>query len=277
MRTAQPQWTPSDPRDLLTTVFVDSPGPEHTLTDKSIAIQKSSSIANDVGAAGASPGDTIEYTLAFQISDYFSFGDLLITDVLSDGQRLDTGFAPTFTVTDRNGTAAGTFDSGAATPDMIINLSQIGNDTDPATDGSTRLSFDVSQALLNAGETDGVLQGGRSIAPDAGAATGTIRFRTTIQEHFSDTYLPNTPNVSEGDLLTNSVTIEGSIRDNHDLLTVLGSESDTSSASVMVVTGSLQQECLCREWQHVALVAHSRGTRRRSDVPLHLSTTHDGL
>ena len=62
---------------------------------------------------------------------------------------------------------------------------------------------------MNAGEAHGILQGGRSVAPDAGPATGTITFRTTIQEHFSDTYLPNTPNVSEGDSLQNNVTIDG--------------------------------------------------------------------
>ena len=102
--------------------------------------------------------------------------------------------------------------------------------------------FDISQALLNAGEADAVLQGGRSTTPDASAATGTITFRTTIQEHFSDSYLPKTPNVSEGDTLSNSVTISGSIRDNANLLTTLGWEADTSSRTVTVITGTLSKQ-----------------------------------
>ncbi len=233
------QWLPTDSRDPLTSVTVDSPTPEHTLFDKSIAIQKSSSLVNDVGATGPSPGDTIEYQLTFQISDYFSFGDLIVTDVFSDGQRLAAGFTPTFSITDRQGAVAGTFAQSGGTPDLIVDLSAIGNDTNPATDGSTRLVFDISQALRNAGAADGVLQGGRSVAPDAGPATGTITFRTTIQEHFSDTYLPNTPNVSEGDSLQNNVTIDGSIRDNGNLTTVLGTEQDTSHRSTTVVVGTL--------------------------------------
>ena len=142
------QWTTDRLPRPLTSVSVDSPTPEHTLFDKSIAIQKSSSLVNDVGATGPSPGDTIAYQLSFQISDYFSFGDLIVTDVFSDGQRLAAGFTPTFSITDRTGTVAGSFTQSGGTPDLIVDLSEIGNDTNPATDGSTRLVFDVSQALL---------------------------------------------------------------------------------------------------------------------------------
>ena len=90
-------WTPADPRDPPHLVSVDPIGIEHRLTDRSIAIQKSSTLWNDLGATGLSPGDTIEYTLSFQISDYFSFGDLAITDILSDGQTIGSGlFAPSY-------------------------------------------------------------------------------------------------------------------------------------------------------------------------------------
>ena len=236
------QWTPTDLRDPAQQVTVAPAGAEHTLNDKSIAIEKSASIVSDVGATGPSPGDTMQYSLAFQLSDYFSFGDLLITDIFSDGQRLDNGFAPTFSVTDRSGTVTGTFTQSGGTPDLTVDLSQIGNDTDPATNGSTRLEFDIAQALLNAGQLDSILQGGRATTPDSVAATGVVTFRTTIQELFSDSYAPNTPNVSEGDTLSNSVTIGGSIRDNTDIATILGTEADTSSSTVTVVTGALSKQ-----------------------------------
>ena len=43
------------------------------LTDKSIETQKGVTIVSDTGAAGTSPGDTLEYTIDFQVSDYFAF------------------------------------------------------------------------------------------------------------------------------------------------------------------------------------------------------------
>ena len=232
-------WTPTDLRDPPALISVDPAGIEHRLTDRSIAIQKSTSLWNDLGATGLSPGDIIEYTLNFQISDYFSFGDLTITDILSDGQRLDPGFAPSFSITDRAGTVTGSFTDLGGSPDLTIDLSEVGNDVDPNTDGSTRLVFDISQALLNAGELDGVLQGGFAIGPSAGAAMGQIHFRAVIQEEFSDTYLPNTPNVSEGDSLTNHVSIAGTIRDNSDVAIELDTEQDTSQTNLTVVVGSL--------------------------------------
>ena len=102
-----------------------------------------------------------------------------MTDVFSDGQRLDASFVPSFSIYrsqwDRRPAHSRSI---GGSPDLVIDLTEIGNDTNPATDGTTRLVFNVSQALLNAGATDGVLQGGRSIAPDAGSATGTLRFRS---------------------------------------------------------------------------------------------------
>ena len=235
-------WTPLDPRDPPTPVNVDAPGFEYIHTNKSLAVQKSAAIASDLGAPGPSPGDTIEYTLEFQVSDYFSIGDLLITDILSDGQRFDTSFTPTFSVTDRSGLVADDFTTTGLTPDLIVDLSQIGNDLEPATDGSTRLEFNVSQALVNAGAADGIVQGGRTAIPDSIAAIGIVTFRTTIEDAFSDTYTPNTPNVASGDLLSNEVVISGTIRDNNDINTVLDSESDNSAESVNIVTGTLTKE-----------------------------------
>lgn len=232
-------WTPADDRDDPTVIVLDPPGPEHSLTVKSLAIQKSSTIVVDTGAPGLSPGDTLEYQLAFQISDYFSFGDLVATDILSDGQQLDAAFTPVLSVNGRHGTFTGPFTTTGSTPDLIVDLSQIGNDTDPATDGSTQLVFDISQALINAGAPDGVLQGGRAVTPDAGPAQGTITFRAVVQEHFSDTYLPNTPNVSAGDVLHNRVTLSGSVRDNLSPATVLGEEEDDSASSRQIAMGTL--------------------------------------
>ena len=86
--------------------------PEHTLTPKSLAIQKGVTIAIDTGAAGASPGDTLQYTLDVQVSDFFAMQDLVVTDVISDGQRRDPGFVPTLTIAEHSGGAT----TGAMAP-----------------------------------------------------------------------------------------------------------------------------------------------------------------
>ena len=85
-------WTPLDPRDVGGTVSEDPAGCEHTLTDKSIAVQKN---VVDINGGGITPGDTLEYTLSFQVSDYFAFSDSVITDTISDGQHFDSTFNPT--------------------------------------------------------------------------------------------------------------------------------------------------------------------------------------
>jgi len=87
-------WTPIDPRDTGGTdnVSAGDPGtPEYTLTDKSIAIQKEH--ANLTGGV-YSPGDVIEYTYDIQISDFFTFDNLISTDIISDGQHIDPSFTP---------------------------------------------------------------------------------------------------------------------------------------------------------------------------------------
>jgi fimbrial isopeptide formation D2 family protein len=91
-------WDPIDSRDAVTPVTANGASPDHILTDKSIAIQKSVSIFNDTGVAGYSPGDTLQYTLTAQISDYFAFQNLVVTDTLGDGLREDGTFTPTLAV-----------------------------------------------------------------------------------------------------------------------------------------------------------------------------------
>src|SRR5262249_47414412 len=96
-------WTPIDPRDPPNQpIIVDPPGPEHTLTVKSLAIQKTSSLVVDQGQAGPTPGDTIQYTVPFQVSDYFAFTNLVIDDLLGDGPHFDAAFGATLQV-DGNG------------------------------------------------------------------------------------------------------------------------------------------------------------------------------
>jgi hypothetical protein len=231
-------WQPADPRDAGGVDNATTPGgaaPEHSLILLALAIQKQVNVITDTGAPGPTPGDTLAYTLAFQVSDFFTFGDLVVTDVFSDGQRFDATFTPTFSITDRAGTFAGTFNIGTT---LVVDISQIGNDPNPATDGSTRMVFDVSAALVGAGD-DGILQGGRAILPNSVGAIGTITYRTVIQQAFSDTYPSGGPNVDLGDQLSNQVEIDASIRDNLNITTILGNLNQGSGADIDLVRGTL--------------------------------------
>ena len=92
---AQGTWTPIDPRDLPASLVVsNATANDHRLEDQSIAIQKGVRVAVDNNASGISPADVLEYTIDFQVSDYFAFQDIIITDVFSDGQRFDATFPP---------------------------------------------------------------------------------------------------------------------------------------------------------------------------------------
>jgi hypothetical protein len=70
-------WTPIDSRDaggIDNAVARETlAGPDDILENKAIAVQKSVAIDTDSGGTGATPGDVLEYTLEFQVSDYFAF------------------------------------------------------------------------------------------------------------------------------------------------------------------------------------------------------------
>ena len=255
-------WDPIDTRDTGGTdnavADPDPVGPEHILDDKAIAIQKSVAIVNNVGVSGANPGDTLEYTLNFQISDFYTFGDLVIDDIFQDGQLFDFTYGATFTVTDLNGTVAGNFTVRSITnPDggqtLVVDetdidrtddVGEVGSGASDGSDGTTTLRFDLSQALIDNGAADGILQGGFSNgATNGGAATGTITFRTVIQEEYADTFESGDRSVDQGDTITNNnLSITGTVRENAEdgsISNVIHTETDNSSAQIIIATGTL--------------------------------------
>ncbi len=253
--TAIGDWDPLDPRDEGSTGNVNEnpPGCEHTLQDKSIAIQKGVSV---VGGGIPAPGKTLEYTLNFQVSDYFAFNDIVITDLISDGQHFDPTFSPTLSV---NGNGFVSTSSAVNTANFSVSCNYSGASVgaectviDPATNnGITTFSFDVSSELQTR-SFDGKLIGGcvplggtGVLDPDCGtynngATTGTIVFRTTILENFVDNYPSLDASVDQGDVLSNTVSISGNLLSVSDADTLTGqSESDGSSASVSIPYGNI--------------------------------------
>ncbi|MDX9851906.1 MAG: isopeptide-forming domain-containing fimbrial protein, partial [Anaerolineaceae bacterium] len=253
--TAVGNWDPDDPRDEGATGNVNEnpDGCEHLLEDKSIAIQKGVRV---VEGGIPAPGKTLEYTLNFQVSDFFVFDDVVITDIISDGQHFDSTFAPTLSV-NGNGFISTSSVLNAANFTVSCNYSGASVGTEctvinpPPNDGGTTFSFDVSSEL-NSRSLDSKLIGGcvplggtGGLDPDCGtydndATTGTIVFRTTILEEFVDDFPSGDSSVDQGDVLANNVSIFGNLLSVNDASTPTGaSESDGSAASVSIPYGNI--------------------------------------
>jgi uncharacterized repeat protein (TIGR01451 family) len=234
-------WTPLDSCDQLQQL---SEGPVvDTLLDKCIAIQKSVALFTDTGAPGYTPGDILKYTLNFQISDYKTFGSLLITDALSDGQKLVSP-APTLSVKDQYGTMSGNFVSGSdllAIPDPSIHC---GNAV-----GGTKLSFLVSQKMMSLGSSNptlaaGILTGGLATSTSSSTpATGQIVFFVKISDQFAFPQQPGDQFVDKEDPIGNCVVVRGRVMTNVNppaLPTSTGAiGQDDSSTAISIVGDTL--------------------------------------
>lgn len=216
------EWVPSDPRDpptLVTRTVTNA----HTLEAQSIAIQKSSTIVTDVGAPGTSPGDVLEYRLDFQVSDFFAFSNVIISDTLGDGQRLTTTFTPTLSI-NGNGYSLSAAPFNPLNYGVHCNYTAPGPECEtggPPLSGTTQISFFVS--LEQALRGQGLRLIGGCVHPLAGSTmpncntyndgptTGQIRFRAVILDAFSDDYPSGDPSVDGGDLLYNLATIAGDV------------------------------------------------------------------
>lgn len=242
---AQGNWIPTDSRDPSAVAVSNVTANDHTLNAKSIAIQKSVSVVGDTGTTGPSPGDTLEYVLDFQVSDYFAFQNVVIDDLFSDGQS----FVPGSLVLDVNDSHAGTTSSGAVGG---ANFTLTPN----ASGGSDRLVARVSDELALRGYSPGgrlvggaIPAGGTGGPPPVsdpplpfGATRGTLKFRTLINDTFQIDFPSGDPSVDQGDRLTNNVSVTGDLLNVADLAPVIGqSETDTSTASVSIVAGTVSK------------------------------------
>ena len=234
------KWTsanPNYPNEQTVTSSPTDPDSKHTLTAKTTALQKLVADLTHPGAPRA--GDTLEYTLNFQVSDYFALADFNLADVLTDGQEFDTSFTPTITYTQKSQTLTSTFDSA--------NFSAIvqGN-------GSTNVNFDVSAQVDALGlVTDGKLigagipntgTGSPSTLPNptpSGPGThGTITFRTKILNQYRQTPRPGA-DVVQGDVIADNATSDATVLNYATLAPTASTVTDTSSASVTLVSGDV--------------------------------------
>ncbi len=229
---ASATWTSPNPNYPGPQFVVGNPV-SYTVTGKTLALQKSAS-----PTANARAGDVVTYTLSFQLSDYFALGNLVIDDLLSDGQDFDFSVPPTLTFTQKGQTfTAQPFDAANFSVDA----------TRP--DGTMTVDFDVAAQLAALGLATGTSIVGAGIPntgtggpdpnplPGVPGTTGSITFRTVIR----NTYRATGDDVVQGDVIGDTATTDASVLDFADLTPTGGSFSDGSSASVTLASGSLDK------------------------------------
>jgi len=241
-------WDPIDLRDLggIDNAVADPVGFEHELEDQSNAIQKGVAVA--IGGPEVNPGDTLEYTLEIQISDFFAFEALIINDILSDGQRFDTTFTPTFSLTVHGAPTAGPFAPANFT---VIDHFTGGAPPVAPIDGTQEIEFRLSDELVTRALAAQVLGGcvplGGTGGPppdcglfNGGGTVGSITYRAIIQEDYTDDFPSGDSSVDHGDVLNNTVVIAGDVLSVTDGVTPTGfSEDDDSGAGVAIERGAL--------------------------------------
>ena len=234
-------WTSSNinyPGPQSITSDPDDASAQHTLTARTVALQKTFADLTNPGSPRA--GDLIEYTLNFQVSDYFALDNFDITDVISDGQEFDATFTPTLTYTQKAGS-----ESYTAVPFAPANVSVTVNDPG---NGTTDVVFNVSDQLAALrGSADGDLLGAGIPAggtggpfppanPSGPGTRGTIRFRARILDEYRQTPRPGA-DVVQGDVMSDDATTTATVLAFSNLSSTSSSVSDGSSQSFTLVSG----------------------------------------
>ncbi|MEO1991561.1 MAG: hypothetical protein ABGW78_06485 [Pirellulales bacterium] len=207
-----------------------------------MSLQKSFSKVG--GGSTYKAGDTIEYQLNFQVSDYFALNNVTLEDILSDGQELDTSFTPTISFQQQangNNFTDQPFDPGNVTGTINGN-------------GTQTVVFDISEQLkalrlLPDGRMLGAaipFQGTQSGTPDPNTTvtpgtTGTVIFRAKILDEYRTTPAPNAE-VVEGDVMTDTASMTAAVLDYSDALTPTGSNvTDGSQKSFTLANGKTEK------------------------------------
>ncbi|MFO0889864.1 MAG: hypothetical protein U0790_12070 [Isosphaeraceae bacterium] len=232
--TADGTWVPSGGGS------VDLPPASDTASvqPKAIAVQKRVADIDPVYPGVIGPGDTLQYTIEFQVSDFFALQDVSLTDILSDGQSLDPAFTPVLELSGQP-----TFGPSPFTGANFV--------AEVRPDGTTLATFRVSQQLIDQGGS-GILTGGRAGSP-AGPTTGRITFRAEIDREFKHDLAP----VTEGDHLANDVSVSAAI------VGQPGTPGDASGAGLIISTSSLLKTVYA---VNGALVSGSNPTVTAGDV-----------
>jgi uncharacterized repeat protein (TIGR01451 family)/fimbrial isopeptide formation D2 family protein len=198
-----------------------------TIAAKLLTTRKSVADLVDLGNNGPSSGDTLEYSVIVDLSDFWSValggaGSLTVVDTLGDGQ--------TFLGCSDASTTLSAQMNGVSYPVQPAAANCTASAKDPVT-GKTTITLDVGSAIsaLFGPTWFGDLS---NDAIQQGASTLTLKFRTTIDVSYSANPFAGggTPVLSLGDSVGNGVVTSG----------VASGQpvSDPSSASVTIVNAT---------------------------------------
>ncbi|WP_231759362.1 isopeptide-forming domain-containing fimbrial protein [Microbulbifer elongatus] len=198
------------------------------------SLQKAVTLVNDVGGPGYTPGDTIEYTLTMQVSDYMSLDNLSVSDLVGDGIEVDPSSISMSLFL--NGTSFGPSPIAAGNTSVVVNG-----------DGSTTVDVDISQELIDQSLTNGSLDG--DLFAD-GVSQGTTTVVITYQAAIREQYVGPGGSVDALDVIGNQATLtataasaNGEIIENGSSEEIVISQVD-SSKSVFAVNGSTNPDDL---------------------------------
>ena len=194
---------------------------QHRLSDQSIAVQEH---ASKLGSGSLRPGDTVQHRLDFQVSDFFAFDDVVLSDTLADGLRIDPDYAPVLVIESLG--VAGVIAAGNYT--LTEHWSESDSPTGPI-DGSHRIELRVSDELRLRGHS-GLLIGADS--SELGPVTGSVTFRSIVQDAFSEDYPSGEAAIDEGDRLRSSALITGALVDPLSGQSLGTQESDDSGSAL---------------------------------------------
>ncbi|MGX5219730.1 VCBS domain-containing protein [Pseudomonas segetis] len=233
--TATGQWQPLDPRDVANpgdTIAFSGDGFATSIVAKSITLEKQVSLQTDIGSAGLSPGDTLNYVININVSDYFAFGKTLlnqgsfvITDTLSDGQTLVDG---TLTIS---------ANIDGVDYQIPVVFTQVVNP-----DGTTSLVFDIAASIENYYPNHQWING--DLAFDdilQGASTAVLSYQAVIGQSYTPPAGAPHSEINEGDSFGNNATVTATIMEDEVNLTG-EDQSDSSSTTSTIPTSTIDIE-----------------------------------
>ena len=213
-------------------VGFDGDGTDTQTTIEAISVQKTVSLIDLDGSGEASPDDRLEWTISIDISDYWAGQNIILDDVLGDGQDVDLTFAPTLEVSQNGVTTSDTFTYGG--PNVSVGT--------PNVDGTTDIQFDVSAQMGGLGRLSGDQYGGDSAGD--GPSTITVVFRSVILQEYrtnQETGAATPDPIDVSDTLSNSITISADV-DGSDADTVFDPVTEASAASITTGTPTISKE-----------------------------------
>lgn len=187
------------------------------LTAKSIAIQKSDTI----GSSYIIPGDTITYTKNIQISDYFGFDGISVTDTLSDGQIFNDDVS--FQIKTGQHILYKVYNKSSFTPSQVSYVNTLNGDSEITQVDITVDISDIVSDLIQ--DNIGLLLGGCTQLANAidensynvGSTTMTITYTSQLNTHYGNA-TSGVKEIDIGDSVSSNVSVSGN---NYDFLNEL--------------------------------------------------------